>query len=1004
MIQNVTKFPVSPCQWEDPRHVGIIGFEMHHSYEEGDSRTEHAPINSNTANNSDRAMHYHHYTETSEENFANQQIVRHNEDRARKIIDEHGKNSNHGFVTTSEQNVSSTHGGGELLYQGVDIHVPPRINSSTPYATNEERFNVNYSSRDSNIREAMDQQRDLHQMKEITGNEFTSTVYQGNHPSKIMEKGQLTPQYPSSTTVLTDSRISCVLEKKLDFGDAIKARAGKYVDSVPDPASAKKEVNPRDTRSFDSAPDPARIKLEITPLDTRIPSFDENQLDCRDAIKARGQESLKCIPEQAIADKKLLGSELTSNGSKGKIPPAMPLFPAQSTLVTNSSKTSTKDTMSRYKKMVLMGVPVQAVLHKMEKDAVDSEVVALFKQENQDDDNSDKTNHLRGAALRTVSEESKPEGNMDLSKYKRMMNVGVLLDSVVHKMTNDGIGDAEIESFKRNNGNKDDNSAMKESAHVGTKSNVDPKLKRYTMMVSVGVPFESVVHKMQKDGCSMEQINKFKDINSQSEQCTTRVEDHKEKLADAKKLLESDDSLSKFKKMIIFGVPVQAIMNKMRQEGVDDAKINAFASVNGESTDSSISRRNTTGNLGLPPPPQTSSRRRTSVAMQKIHWKPVSQERVQNSLWASAVESETAIDDAEVKELESLFGERKNNFQRKGKAQPGISTNRTSKKENISLIDTKRSYNITISLAQFKAFKSFDDLCQAVVSMDSSKLNGEQLQNMMALMPTQDELKKMKEYRGTSDGMTLGRAELFFLAISKTPRFNQKLSTFMFVLQFTDGANQLLDKLKKLERACTDIANNGKLAGILKRLLAIGNLVNEGAGKQKAAGITMDSLLKTANKTGTDGKTRVIDVVVANFLKQDQGEGGNGNDDDSSIAFWTELKSVNEAARLDIRECKKSLRDTQNGINKVKFNLEKEEDIATCSFSSAETESAAADALSTLFMERSKSFLLVSNTIVARLEAKIKETERSFETLCMFFAEDPKTCKVRLFIITSFYV
>ena len=40
----------------------------------------------------------------------------------------------------------------------------------------------------------------------------------------------------------------------------------------------------------------------------------------------------------------------------------------------------------------------------------------------------------------------------------------------------------------------------------------------------------------------------------------------------------------------------------------------------------------------------------------------------------------------------------------------------------------------------------------------------------------------------------------------------------------------------------------------------------------------------------------------------------------------------------------------------------------------------------------------------SELEAKIKETERSFETLCMFFAEDPKTCKVRLFIITSFYV
>ena len=423
-------------------------------------------------------------------------------------------------------------------------------------------------------------------------------------------------------------------------------------------------------------------------------------------------------------------------------------------------------------------------------------------------------------------------------------------------------------------------------------------------------------------------------------------------------------------KMGTVGIPAQAVANKMRQDGVDKKKIAAFEFVNGLAY--CHSHRGPVPKLSLPPPPLQTSSRRTSVAMQKIHWKPVSQERVGNSLWASATDSESAIDDSEVRELENLFGARKPNPVRK---KGGSISSQKPKKEKVCLIDAKRSYNITISLAQFKAFKKFEDLCEAVICLDSSRLNGEQLQNMMALTPTQDEMRKMQGYNGTSDG--LGRAESFFLSISKTPRFIPKLNTFIFVQQFPDNAKELLRTLVKLRSACKDIVSNQTLAGILKRLLAIGNLVNEGAGKPKAAGITMDSLLKTANKTGTDGKTRVIDVVVANFMKQDE-EG-------ASIAFWTELKSVNEAARINMHDCKNSLRDIQNGIKKVKVSVDSEENLE------ASTEKS--EASSALFLERSKNFLTISTKISNDVETKVEEAERSFETLCMFFAEDPKSCK-----------
>jgi hypothetical protein len=635
-------------------------------------------------------------------------------------------------------------------------------------------------------------------------------------------------------------------------------------------------------------------------------------------IATRSAEKLVDFRDQITDHKKsrVLASPGTPSDKKTKL--------GTSPMLQIPSKPASKGIHARYKKMLSMGVPFEAVSHKMLKDGIDNDSITKFKKENE----NDRGNNTSKSPNKSQKNNITFKQAANLSRYRRMLSVGVPFESVVHKMMSDGVSNAEINAFK-----EDHNTCTK----LKEKENDDPS------------------HKMTKDVCERKG-----DTNLGSK---TTIEE-------AKALIENDSSVDKYMKMGTVGIPAQAVANKMRQDGVDKKKIAAFEFVNGLAY--CHSHRGPVPKLSLPPPPLQTSSRRTSVAMQKIHWKPVSQERVGNSLWASATDSESAIDDSEVRELENLFGARKPNPVRK---KGGSISSQKPKKEKVCLIDAKRSYNITISLAQFKAFKKFEDLCEAVICLDSSRLNGEQLQNMMALTPTQDEMRKMQGYNGTSDG--LGRAESFFLSISKTPRFIPKLNTFIFVQQFPDNAKELLRTLVKLRSACKDIVSNQTLAGILKRLLAIGNLVNEGAGKPKAAGITMDSLLKTANKTGTDGKTRVIDVVVANFMKQDE-EG-------ASIAFWTELKSVNEAARINMHDCKNSLRDIQNGIKKVKVSVDSEENLE------ASTEKS--EASSALFLERSKNFLTISTKISNDVETKVEEAERSFETLCMFFAEDPKSCK-----------
>ena len=122
-----------------------------------------------------------------------------------------------------------------------------------------------------------------------------------------------------------------------------------------------------------------------------------------------------------------------------------------------------------------------------------------------------------------------------------------------------------------------------------------------------------------------------------------------------------------------------------------------------------------------------------------------------------------------------------------------------------------------------------------MATLDGEYLNAEKLENLSLLLPKREEVETMKSYSGQSDG--LGRAELFFLSVIKVPRFEQKLATFKFSLQFDELAQSLTSSLNTLAKACDEVIESKKLANVLRRLLAVGNVLNESTGKQQAKGM-----------------------------------------------------------------------------------------------------------------------------------------------------------------------
>jgi diaphanous 2 len=83
--------------------------------------------------------------------------------------------------------------------------------------------------------------------------------------------------------------------------------------------------------------------------------------------------------------------------------------------------------------------------------------------------------------------------------------------------------------------------------------------------------------------------------------------------------------------------------------------------------------------------------------------------------------------------------------------------------------------------------------------------------------------------------------------------------------------------------------NSERLARILQKMLAVGNVMNEGSRKGQVAGFTLDSLLKMLSTKGVDKQTTVLDYVVRMIFERGERSVLNVTDD---------LNMVEESMRI----------------------------------------------------------------------------------------------------------
>ncbi|XP_039005238.1 formin-like protein 20 isoform X2 [Hibiscus syriacus] len=376
---------------------------------------------------------------------------------------------------------------------------------------------------------------------------------------------------------------------------------------------------------------------------------------------------------------------------------------------------------------------------------------------------------------------------------------------------------------------------------------------------------------------------------------------------------------------------------------------------------------------GGPPPPPPGARGRgrglsrsgaittRKSSLKPLHWSKVSR-AIKGSLWEELQRhGEPQIaPEFDVSELEKLFTAVVPKRARGGK---GKGKSGGSKTDKVHLIDLRRANNTEIMLTKVKM--PLPDMMAAVIAMDDTVLDVDQVENLIKFCPTKEEMELLKNY--TDDKETLGKCEQYFLELMKVPRVESKLRVFSFKIQFRTQISEFRRSLETVNSACDEVRNSDKLKEIMKKILYLGNTLNQGTARGSAVGFKLDSLLKLTDTRAATSKMTLMHYLCKVLAEKNP----------TLLDFHLEFVSLEAAAKIHLKVLAEEMQAITKGLEKVKQEL-----------AASENDGPVSD----VFRKTLKEFVSGAEAEAASVTNLYTEVGKNADSLAVYFGEDPARC------------
>ncbi|XP_015414063.1 PREDICTED: formin-like protein 3 isoform X2 [Myotis davidii] len=349
---------------------------------------------------------------------------------------------------------------------------------------------------------------------------------------------------------------------------------------------------------------------------------------------------------------------------------------------------------------------------------------------------------------------------------------------------------------------------------------------------------------------------------------------------------------------------------------------------------------------------------KTKFRLPVFNWTALKPNQISGTVF-SELDDEKILEDLDLDKFEELF---------KTKAQgPALdlicSKNKTAQKaaSKVTLLEANRAKNLAITLR--KAGRSAEEICRAIHTYDLQTLPVDFVECLMRFLPTEAEVKLLRQYERERQPLEeLAAEDRFMLLFSKVERLTQRMAGMAFLGNFQDNLQMLTPQLNAIIAASASVKSSQKLKQMLEIILALGNYMN--SSKRGAVyGFKLQSLDLLLDTKSTDRKMTLLHFIALT-VKEKYPDLAN---------FWHELHFVEKAAAVSLENVLLDVKELGRGMELIRRECSMHDNSVL------------------------RSFLSTNDGKLDKLQRDAKTAEEAYNAVVRYFGESPKTTPPSVF-------
>ncbi|KAK1341183.1 hypothetical protein QTO34_017586 [Cnephaeus nilssonii] len=349
---------------------------------------------------------------------------------------------------------------------------------------------------------------------------------------------------------------------------------------------------------------------------------------------------------------------------------------------------------------------------------------------------------------------------------------------------------------------------------------------------------------------------------------------------------------------------------------------------------------------------------KTKFRLPVFNWTALKPNQISGTVF-SELDDEKILEDLDLDKFEELF---------KTKAQgPALdlicSKNKTAQKaaSKVTLLEANRAKNLAITLR--KAGRSAEEICRAIHTYDLQTLPVDFVECLMRFLPTEAEVKLLRQYERERQPLEeLAAEDRFMLLFSKVERLTQRMAGMAFLGNFQDNLQMLTPQLNAIIAASASVKSSQKLKQMLEIILALGNYMN--SSKRGAVyGFKLQSLDLLLDTKSTDRKMTLLHFIALT-VKEKYPDLAN---------FWHELHFVEKAAAVSLENVLLDVKELGRGMELIRRECSMHDNSVL------------------------RGFLSTNEGKLDKLQRDAKTAEEAYNAVVRYFGESPKTTPPSVF-------